>query len=393
MVETLFDALFALSVATSFIASIYACSTYIGIRRFRERRLNRQAAGFTPAVTILKPVCGLDFELYDNLRSFCEQDYPHYQVVFAARSPDDPAVPIIERIIAEFPDRDITLVVDPRVHGANLKVSNLINAFSAAKYDLLTIADSDMRVCPTYLANVTEPFRDPEVGVVTCLYRGVSAGNFLSDLSALQINEWFLPSVLVSGMLQGDRYTFGATIAVRREILAQAGGLESFANVLADDHVIGKVALDQGYRVALSPYVVDNPLKETSLRTLFSHELRWARTISILNPVGHFFSFMINTISVAIICLVINDLTLDVDPIELVVIGLAVVLRLALHGIISKALDVPHPAPYWMVPLRDMMSFVVWAASLFGRDVRWRGTRLRAKPDGTIIQVKTLEPT
>lgn len=393
MIGTLSEGLFALSAIICVAACAYVVVAFVGVRRFRRRASRRLPDGFTPPVTMLKPVCGLDFELYENLRSFCEQDYPCYQVLFAVRAADDPAVAVIERIIAELPGRDVSLVVDPRVHGPNLKVSNLVNAFSAAKHDVLIISDSDMRVGPDYLTSVARPFGDPKVGVVTCLYRGVSAGNALSDMACLQINEWFLPSVLVSGLIQGDRYCFGASMAVRREILARAGGLESLLDVLADDHVLGKVALDQGYRVELSTYVVDNVVKEQSFTALFAHELRWARTIRILNPAGHSFSFLMNTISVALIGAAVIDLTLDVAPLAYALLALAVVLRLALHDAVSRALEVPRAAPYWMIPLRDLMSFVVWAASFLSRDVRWRGERFHAKRDGTMIQAETLETT
>jgi ceramide glucosyltransferase len=393
MIGTLSEGLFALSAITCLAACLYVVFSLVGIRRFRRRAPDQVPAGFAPPVTMLKPVCGLDFELYENLRSFCEQDYPCFQVVFAVRAPDDPAVAVIERIVAELPGRDIALVVDPRVHGPNLKVSNLVNAFSAAKHDILIISDSDMRVRPDYLASVSKPFGDPQVGVVTCLYRGVSAGNRLSDLACLQINEWFLPSVLVSGLMQGDRYCFGASMAVRREILARAGGLESLLNVLADDHMLGKVALDQGYRVELSSYVVDNVVKERSFSALFAHELRWARTVRILNPAGHSFSFLMNTISVALISAAVIGLTADIDPLEYALLALAVVLRLALHDVVSRALAVPRPAPYWMIPLRDLMSFMVWAASFLSRDVRWRGGHFYANRDGTMIQAETLETT
>lgn len=393
MVHGLVEGLFAASVIASFIASLYVLVTFIGIRRFRRRSLIASPAHFRPPVTLFKPVCGLEFGLEENLRSFCEQDYPCFQVVFAVRAADDPAVEIIRRLIAELAETDITLIVEPSIHGANLKVSNLINAFSAAKHDILIVADSDMRVGPTYITNVVMPFREPDVGVVTCLYRGVPAGNILSQLACLQINEWFLPSVLVSGLLQGDRYCFGATMAVRREILLRAGGLRALVDVLADDHMLGKIALDQGYRIELSHYVVDNPIEERSFRALFAHELRWARTIRILSPVGHLFSILINTISVAFICLMINDLTLDIDLLEGGIIMFAVALRLALHYTVSAALGVPRPAPYWLVPLRDILSFAIWAASFLSRDVLWRGKRFRARSDGTLIQIGTPEST
>ena len=390
MAHTFSEALFAFVVVASFMATVYVSVAFVGIHRF-QRRPKRREADFAPAVTILKPVCGIDFELDKNLRSFCEQDYPRFQVVFVLSSPNDPAIRIIERIITDLPDRDIALVVDPRLHGANPKVSNLINAYAAAKHDILIVADSDIRVEPSYLATVTKSFDDPTVGVVTCLYRGVSARNFLSDLACLQINEWFLPGVLVSGLLSGDRYCFGSTMAIRREILMRAGGFESLADVLADDNMIGRFALDQGYKVELSPYIVDNIVEEKNFRGLFGHELRWARTIFLLNPVGHFFSLLMNTISVAAICFVVVELTIDLESFEFIAIIPALFLRLLFHYFVTKSLGLARSAPYWMIPIRDMMSFAVWVASFLGRDVHWRGGLFQAKRDGSMAKVEALE--
>ena len=391
MAHTFSEALFALAAIASLAAIAYVSLAFVAIHRFRRRRSERRPNDFAPPVTVFKPVCGVDFELDKNLRSFCTQDYPCFQVIFVVRSPDDPALPIVERIIADFPDRDIALVVDPRLRGTNPKVSNLINAFPAAKHDILLVADSDIRVDSSYLATVAKSFADPAVGVVTCPYRGVSAGNLLSDLACLQINEWFLPGVLVSGLLAGNRYCFGSTMAIRREILARAGGFESLADVLADDNMTGQYALVQGYKVDLSPYVVDNIVEEKTYRGLVGHELRWARTIFLLNPVGHFFSLLMNTISVAAICLVLTGLATGIEPFELIPVALAIFLRLMLHYVVSRFLGLKHPAPYWMIPVRDVMSFAVWFASFLGREVHWRGGLFETKRDGSMSKVEALE--
>lgn len=391
MLRTTSEILFNIALALSLAASAYVVAALIGLRRFATHRKGRRRTAGHPSVTVLKPVCGLDFELYENLRSFCDQDYPDYQVIFAVLASDDPAIPVIQRIISEFPARDITLTVDPAVHGANRKVSNLINSFRSAKHEILVVADSDMRVGRDYLAAITQDFLDPTVGATTCLYRGVPGNGLLSKFACLHVNEWFLPSVLVSALLQDIRFCFGATMAVRRTILERAGGFHALASVLADDYMIGKFAHDQGFKVKLSPYVVDNIIRETSLRELFGHELRWARTIRLLSPAGYGFLFLTNTFSVAAVSLVICGMTLGVDAIVVASIGLAVALRFRLHHAISTVLDLSTPAPLWMVPLRDLLSFVVWGASFLGRDIQWRGERFSLQSDGRIIAVKSQE--
>ena len=388
MLHAVLIVLSGLAIALSLAASAYVLAAFIGIRGFRRLREGRRPPAGFPPMTVLKPVCGFDFELYQNLRSFCVQDYPEYQVIIGVLAADDPAVPVINKIIAELAGRDIALVVDPTVHGTNLKVANLINMFPAVKHDIVVVADSDMRVGPDYLATIAQDFLDPGVGAVTCLYRGVSRNGLLSQLACLHINEWFLPSVLVSGLLQEIRFCFGATMAIRRAILEKAGGFRSLASVLADDYMTGKFAHDQGYGVRLSPYVVDNIVHEPSFAALFNHELRWARTIRSLSPGGYRFLFLVNTISVATIAFAINALTLGIGPVGLAVIALALALRLGLHQVVSADLQVPSPAPFWMIPLRDAMSFVVWVASFLGREVQWRHEQLLLRPDGRIVAIK-----
>ena len=206
----------------------------------------------TPAVTVLKPVCGLDQDLYENLRSFCEQDYPEYQVIFGVSDPKDPALAVIDRLIRALPDKDLSLVVNDRLIGTNRKVSNLANMYGAVKHEIVVIADSDMHVGPDYLRSVIASFRDDTVGAVTCLYTGIPGNGLASVLGAAFINEWFLPSVLVALSFREINFCFGSTMAVRRTILEQLGGFARFADLLADDYMLGRLVSDAGYRVSLS---------------------------------------------------------------------------------------------------------------------------------------------
>lgn len=352
------------------LASIaYLTFAILQVRAFRaynELKTTPTASPFTPAATILKPVCGLEPDLYENLRSFCEQDYAHYQVVFGIRSPSDPAVEIVKRLIADLPGQDLSLVVDERVAGSNLKVSNLINMAQGAKHDILVIADSDMRVGRDYLTAVTACFQDANVGAVTCLYKGTPAKDLPSTLGAMFINDWFAPSVLVALRLQPLNYCFGATMAVTKKALTAINGLTALAYQLADDHMLGKLVSAKGYRVELCHYVVENRVWERDLKTLLLHELRWNRTIRSMQPAGHAFSFLTNPVALSLLLVLISP-TLAWGYYLLIISAL---LRVLLHYRIYARFHISDTQP-WLVPLRDILCFAVWAASFFGRSVRW----------------------
>lgn len=372
--------LFGLAVVTIVVSSAYLL---FAIWRVGTFQATRRTPGADPQpVTILKPLCGLHAGLYENLRSFCCQDYPAYQVVFGVRDPDDPAVEIVERLIREFPDKDILLVVDGQVSGANLKVSNLANTYKAAKHSFLILADSDMRVDQHYVSTVVAEFEDPRVGVVTCLYKGSAVSGLPSRLASMFINEWFLPSVLVSVALNELRFGLGATMAVRREALESIGGLKRLASCLADDHMLGKLISQQGYKIVLSNYVVENVVLEKSFKELLLHELRWARTIRTVQPLGHAFSFLMYGIPLAIVAGVMDELSVDTDIFELGFVAFVVGLRIILHYVVHETLSTSDRQSAWLVPVRDLLGFVVWAASFFGRGVIWRDRTFSVSADG-----------
>lgn len=351
--------------------------------RVARFRLDRPVdLGTPPAVTILKPLCGVDAGLYENLRSFCVQDYPAFQVVFGVAHPDDPAVAVVRKLVSEFPDRDLALVIDPGVIGPNLKISNLANMYPAAKHGLLVIADSDMRVGPDYLRALVGVFGDPRVGAATCLYTGTPVGGIASAMAAAYINEWFLPSVLVALAFRKPAFCFGATMAVRREVLDRLGGFRRLAPVLADDYMLGKWVTDLGYQVRLAPYLVENIVLEPSLRSLLLHELRWARTVRSVEPVGYALSFITYAIPMALLFLAISFSAWGAE-----VVALTVLLRMTLHFVARRRLRLPGPAKPWLVPLRDLLCFGVWLASFGGSTVLWREHRFSVQNNsGSIFE-------
>ena len=361
----------------SLIALTYVAVAIGRMWRFGGREPLAGTAG-APA-TILKPLCGDEPFLYENLRSFCDQEYPQFEVIFGVRDPADPAIPVVERVREEFPDLEIRLIVDDCVHGENHKASNLANMSGAAKYDLLVVADSDMRVDRGYLATVTTPLSDPRVGVVTCLYVGRPALNVWSALGAMFINEWFLPSVLVAQATTAMPLCFGSTMALRREVLDSIGGFLMLADELADDYVLGQRVAARGLRIVLSPHVVETVVAESSFRSLWWRELRWARTIRSIQPLGYALSFVTYAVPLALLHLLVSPFRPD----GWVILAAAVGLRVSAHHAARGAFGV-SAGRAWAAPVRDLLSFVVWASSFCGRTVRWRGYEMVVERGGRL---------
>ncbi len=354
------------------LASVLYLLAAIGcVALFRRQR--RERAPVRPPVTILKPVCGLDTALEENLLSFCLQDYPRFQVVFGVREEDDPAVSVIRGLIAALPDHDLSLVIDASVAGTNLKASNLANMMKAVRYDLLVVADSDMRVGPDYLDRVAAPFADPKVGAVTCLYSGTPAPGLPSALGALYLTDWFLPAALVAATLRQPDFCFGATMAVRRQALQAIGGFAGLAPFLADDFQLGQRVRQAGWQVRIGSYVVENLVVERDLRSLWQHELRWARTVRACRPLGYAFSFIgSNSLVLALLFL----LAAAFSAAGILLLPIAAGLRLGLHYQLRAVLRAPPPAAPWLLPLRDLLCLLVWIVSYCGREVFWRGRRM-----------------
>jgi ceramide glucosyltransferase len=328
-------------------------------------------------VTILKPLCGAEHQLYECLRSFCEQAYPAFQIVFGVSDGEDPAVDVVNRLRCEFPNIDMQLAVDRRQHGSSRKVSNLINMMSLARHDYLVISDSDVRVPQDYLAEVVGPLLDPEVGIVTCPYRGNPRSGLWSLLGAQFINEWFIPSVRVAAMSGSRSFAFGVTIAIRRDVLASIGGFASIANQLADDYRLGELTRGIGLRTVLSDMVVETCVDERSLGDLVRHELRWLRTIRAVRPLGYSLSFVTFGVPVAGFG---SLLAAGAWP-ALTSLGVTAIARLALHCSVRKSNAAL--AHLLVLPLRDGLSLVLWAWGFVTRHVHWRDDRYQVTRDGS----------
>ncbi len=384
--QTEFLNIFNIPVILICLCSVgYLIFAILAVELFNLKRKKATISNEVQApVTILKPVYGLDPQMLDNLRSFCKQDYPEYQIIFGLHDESDRAIPLIEKVIKEFKNVDISYIVNSKIHGANHKVSNLINIYPTAKHDYLLIADSDMRVPENYLTNVMAAFSDPEVGAVTCLYSGTAIGKVASSLNAMFINEWFLPSVLISKILQPIKYCLGATMIVRRNLLDEIGGFRALSNYLADDYMLGKLITDLGYKIHLSDFVVENIVEESSIKDLISHELRWARTLRRVEPLGYAFTFLtdtlvVSTITAITVYLTSGNLLWSLSPVILTLIA-----RLFLHLRVNKITDSKHAGSIWLIPIRDILSFAIRVGSFTGNSIKWRNNAFNVDHAGFI---------
>jgi ceramide glucosyltransferase len=361
--------------------SVAGC-LYLGSSVLAVRRLVRAApppAAARAGVSILKPLYGVDAELAANLRSFCRQDYPLFQVVFGVRDAADPAIAVVRQVIAEFPAADLTLVIDGHRRGRNLKVANLHNMLPAARHPILVLADSDMRVAPHYLAAVTAPLADPAVGLVTCLYRGVPSGGLWSRLACLHVNHGFLPQAAVADALGAAVGCFGASIALRRDALERIGGFAAIEDALADDYALGAAIRRAGGRIVVSSTLVDNIIAEPSFMALFRHELRWARTIRLVAPWGFVGSVVTQPVILAALAVALWALPVAAPA----MLAAAILCRCASVRAVDRALGLP-PSPLTLLPARDLLSFAVFVASFFVHRVAWRDRIFSVGPRGDL---------
>ncbi len=295
-------------------------------------------------------------------------------------------------------DKDLSLVINERILGGNLKASNLANMFKTACHDIIVVADSDMRVRRDYLRAVAAPFLKPEVGAATCLYTGAGDKNLASRMGAMFINDWFLPSALISTLFVDLKFCFGATMAIRREALVAIGGFETLANFLADDYMLGNMTARLGYKVALVPYVVENTVFEENLRSLFLHETRWARTIRSVQPLGYAMSFITEVFSLSLLAAITVYVQTSSLPLAALPIIGALALRTALHYIVQAKLAGGMAFSPLLIPARDLFSLAVRIGSFFGREVRWRDqvmtvcTNSRLDPSFELPAPRTKEP-
>jgi ceramide glucosyltransferase len=357
----------------------YAVACIFVVRQFSKAKI---PAGAPVPLTVLKPLYGAEPQLAENLATFCRQDYPApVQLVLGMPRTDDGAFGIAQGVKLQNPDQDIAIVAIATRHGANPKISNLLNMLPAAEHDLLVISDSDIAVPPNYLSAIAAAAQMPEAGVVTCCYTGrpVVAGLW-PRLSAMGINQHFLPDVLFALRHGFASPCFGSTIALKRSVLDEIGGLQAFADRLADDYEIGRAVRSRGYRLAVPPLIVSHSCAEITLQQLFRHELRWARTIRLVNPSGFAGSLVTHAIPLSLI----GCALLAFAPLSLGILAFAIAARAWLAVHINARFGTGDPI--WLVPARDLLSFVIFIAALFAGRVDWRGARFQVSSAGAIAQ-------
>jgi ceramide glucosyltransferase len=362
-------------------ALVYQVLTIVAAVRYRGVRPPR--SGVAPPISILKPLAGAEEGLEENLVSFFKQDYPAFEILFAVRSAADPAIDVVERLQARYPEVPSQLIVTGEPPYANAKVFSLDLMLEAARHDLVVMADSDIRVTADMLGVLAAEFADEKLGMATCPYRVVPGDSFWSTLEAVGLNTEFLSGVLVARMLDGMKFALGPTIAARRETLRQIGGFDAVKDYLAEDFVLGNLASKHGFGVILSSYVIDHHIGAQSFGANLRHRLRWSRSARRSRPKGYAGQIFTHPLPLALLLCAIS-------PAWWPVLAAATVLRAgAVWATAEHVLSDPLTRRrWWLVPLQDIAALLVWCAGFFGNTILWRGRRYWLLPDGRFELVR-----
>ena len=355
---------------------VYCVLTAIAARRYLAT--SPPALKTTPPISVLKPLCGQDDCLEENLRSFFTQDYPEYEILFAVHTLSDPAVAVVQKVSNEFPH-------GPRVHlvetgesaAPNAKAHSLGHLVARAQHSILVMSDSDVHAPPGLLRRIAAEFQNPTVGVVTCPYRAVPGKGFWSRLEALGMNTQFLAGVLVAWLVGEMDFALGPTLAARREVIEAMGGFDELGHYLAEDFVIGNLASRLGYDVVLSSCVIEHRIGSQPFKRNLQHRLRWARSTRRSRPAGYWGEIFTNPIPLAIL------LWLAQPKLWPLVAVTALFRTLAAWSTAESVLHDPLTRQrWWLIPIQDLMSVLVWIAGFFGSTIDWRGRRYKLLPDG-----------
>jgi ceramide glucosyltransferase len=369
-----------LAGALSLAGCLYMVAATALTARFLGGRTHEHPAA--APVSLLKPLHGAYPGMGEVLEGYCDQDYgAAVQIVFGVRDRADPAVAVVEALRSRRPDADIELVINPSQHGANRKVSNLINIAARARHPILVLSDADIAVTPDYLRQVTSALARPGVGAVSCLYVGEDDGSPWSRLGAMAINHGFLPNAVMGLTLGLARPCFGSTIALTRETLAEIGGLRAFADRLADDYEIGRAVRSRGMAIAVPRMLVAHRCVETSGANLIDHELRWGRTVRQLEPAGYLGSLITFPLPLAVAASALMNLKAAALALILVALGVRIACKLAMDAATGVSVG-----RWWLIPARDALSFGVFLASFTVNTVGWQGGRFRVGRDGVLSQ-------
>jgi ceramide glucosyltransferase len=356
-------------------AAVYCILTIIAAARYRAVRPPELRD--PPPISVLKPLAGVDDGLEANLRTFFEQDYPRFEILFAVRSEHDPAIEVAERLRAQYAGVPSRLIVTGEPPYPNAKVYSLDKMLASASHDLIVMSDSDIRVTRDMLPVIAAEFQDPRLGLATCPYLAVPGKSFWNTLEAIGLNTEFIGGVLVARMLDGMKFALGPTIAARRATLAKIGGFDAVKDFLAEDFVMGKLAAEKGDGVILSSYVIEHCIGAQTLRANLRHRLRWNRSTRRSRPAGYIGQLFTIPLPLAVLLWLVQPAWWPLAAATLVLRAIAGVFTawyVLRDGLTARLC--------WLVPVQDVLSLMMWVAGFFGNTILWRGRRYYLRADG-----------
>ena len=354
----------------------YAIVLYSSLRFFSSAHLyQNHSEAFTPPVSNLKPVCGVDPEAYENFATYCRQDYPEYELLFCAGDKEDPAVPVIEKLMRDFPSCNIRLLFCPPHNAVNDKVAKLARLVEAAQHEVVVINDADVRVRPDYLRKVVAPLQDAGIGAVTCMYTTTRESSFAEALQSIGMVCDFYPGILVAWQLDGVKFALGQTMVTSKSRIAAFGGYRSIENLPADDLLLGRKVDEQGYKVVLLSYAVETVPDFASARGLLDKRLRWMTVMRHMRPWGHLGLIFTQGLPWCVLAALISPSF----SVALLYLGgyaacrLAITLWIGVFGVKQPRLLRKLP----LIPVWDATAFLIWLASFAKSNIRWRGVDYR----------------
>ena len=380
LLNFIFAALAVLSLAIAFWQ-------YFAARRFPLHKRIADAA-FAPAISILKPLKGCDATTSDSLQSWLNQSYTGpVQILFGVARVDDPVCNIVRELVQKNPRADAQLVICGETLGANAKASTLIQLEKFVKHDLVLVNDADVRVPADFLGNIVAPLRVPENALVNCFYRLANPANVAMQWEAIQVNADFWSGVLQAQTLRPLDFAMGAAILVRRKALKAIGGYSAFANCLADDFQIGNRIAKNGGKIALCPVVVECWDAPVGWGNVWKHQLRWARTIRVCMPLSYFFSVLAHTALWPLLWFIVALLTTKTFWAPLAAVAFILVRIVLAQSLQRRFLQSGRTAPFWLVPVKDLLQTAIWAIAFCGNKVEWRGQKMRLRRNGDLEPV------
>ncbi len=383
--------LLAIAAAGTVASTVFLALALLGRARYRSEvaeRMQQPLPTRLPFVSVLKPVHGLEPQLRQNLESFFLLDYPQFELIFCARNRDDAALELVRELKLKYQNISATILTSGEPAWTNAKVYSLSKLVEAAQYDILVISDSDVEVERNYLREVTRPFSDPEVGMTTCLYRGVPTGGLWSRLEALGMSVEMTSGVLIANLLEGMKFALGPTMAIRKDVLAKIGGVAPLGDYCSDDFIFGNLTAAAGYKVILSEHVIDHIVLNRDWSASWKHQVRWMKSTRCSRPKGHFGTGLTFAMPFGILGLIAG--VLIGQPLVGAGLLLWAVLNRGLQSVAIGGGVVKDPRAVrdaWLYPLRDLLGFAFWVASYFSRVIEWRGEKYRLEDGGKMVKV------